>query len=199
MKKHVIHKNQIIITSLAILIAVAGYLSYDEHASRTSAEETGSGVRLERSTEIVSLYDGTEMDSIYINPGESVFTGDSVRTGDYAATAKMNREQARSKAKEELKAILDRTDLSKEEKQSAADALVVLTENAKKEDDAQLLLEAKGFKNAVVSITGDTCDVVLPQSDVTDQKRAQVEDIVKRKTGMEAGKLIITQLAEYFH
>lgn len=108
----------------------------------------------------------------------------------------MNREQARSKAKEELKAILDRTDLSKEEKQSAADALVVLTENAKKEDDAQLLLEAKGFKNAVVSITGDTCDVVLPQSDVTDQKRAQVEDIVKRKTGMEAGKIIITPLAE---
>ena len=43
MKKHVIHKNQIIITSLAILIAVAGYLSYDEHASRTSARETGSG------------------------------------------------------------------------------------------------------------------------------------------------------------
>ena len=135
MKKHVIHKNQIIITSLAILIAVAGYLSYDEHASRTSAGETGSGVRLERSTEIVSLYDGTEMDSTEMNPGESVFTGASVRTGDYAATAKMNREQARSKAKEELKAILDRTDLSKEEKQSAADALVVLTENAKKEDD----------------------------------------------------------------
>ena len=131
MKKHVIHKNQIIITSLAILIAVAGYLSYDEHASRTSAGETGSGVRLERSTEIVSLYDGTEMDSTEMNPGESVFTGASVRTGDYAATAKMNREQARSKAKEELKAILDRTDLSKEEKQSAADALVVLTENAK--------------------------------------------------------------------
>ena len=196
MKKHVIHKNQIIITSLAILIAVAGYLSYDEHASRTSAGETGSGVRLERSTEIVSLYDGTEMDSTEMNPGESVFTGASVRTGDYAAPAKMNREQARSKAKEELKAILDRTDLSKEEKQSAADALVVLTENAKKEDDAQLLLEAKGFKNAVVSITGDTCDVVLPQSDVTDQKRAQVEDIVKRKTGMEAGKIIITPLAE---
>ena len=196
MKKHVIHKNQIIITSLAILIAVAGYLSYDEHASRTSAGETGSGVRLERSTEIVSLYDGTEMDSTEMNPGESVFTGASVRTGDYAATAKMNREQVRSKAKEELKAILDRTDLSKEEKQSAADALVVLTENAKKEDDAQLLLEAKGFKNAVVSITGDTCDVVLPQSDVTDQKRAQVEDIVKRKTGMEAGKIIITPLAE---
>ena len=59
-----------------------------------------------------------------------------------------------------------------------------------------MLLEAKGFKNAVVSITGDTCDVVLPQSDVTDQKRAQVEDIVKRKTGMEAGKIIITPLAE---
>lgn len=70
MKKHVIHKNQIIITSLAILIAVAGYLSYDEHASRTSAGETGSGVRLERSTEIVSLYDGTEMDSTEMNPGK---------------------------------------------------------------------------------------------------------------------------------
>ena len=44
------------------------------------------------------------------------------------------------------------------------------------------------------SISDEYCDVVLDMGEVTDAKRAQVEDIVKRKTGVAADKIIITPI-----
>ncbi|MFR7959162.1 MAG: SpoIIIAH-like family protein [Roseburia intestinalis] len=46
----------------------------------------------------------------------------------------------------------------------------------------------------MVSITDDNCDVVLNMGEVTDTKRAQVEDIVKRKTNISADKIVITPI-----
>ena len=33
-------------------------------------------------------------------------------------------------------------------------------------------MEAKGFKNAVVSLSDECCDVIVGKDDVTDEKRA---------------------------
>ena len=57
-----------------------------------------------------------------------------------------------------------------------------------------MLLEAKGFTDVVVSITDNAADVVLNMGDITDAKRAQVEDIVKRKTNISAENIIITPI-----
>ena len=62
------------------------------------------------------------------------------------------------------------------------------------EADAEMLLESKGFNDVVVSISEGSCDVVLDMGEVTDSKRAQVEDIVKRKTNIAADKIVITTL-----
>ena len=67
---------------------------------------------------------------------------------------------------------------------------------AEKENAAEILLEAKGFSDVVVSITDNEADVVLNMGDVTDAKRAQVEDIVKRKTGISAENIVITPLSQ---
>ena len=49
--------------------------------------------------------------------------------------------------------------------------------------------------SSVVSINDDgACDVVLNMGDVTDAKRAQVEDIVKRKTNIAGEKIVITPI-----
>jgi len=46
----------------------------------------------------------------------------------------------------------------------------------------------------VVSITEESCDVVLNMGEVTDAKRAQVEDIVKRKTNISGENIVITPI-----
>ena len=72
--------------------------------------------------------------------------------------------------------------------------MVAMTDIAEREAVAEMLLEAKGFSDVVVSITDDNCDVVLNMGEVTDTKRAQVEDIVKRKTNISADKIVITPI-----
>ena len=63
-----------------------------------------------------------------------------------------------------------------------------------KEAAAELLLESKGFTDAVVSITDGSVDVVIGQSEITDAQRAQIEDIVKRKTEISGENIVITTM-----
>lgn len=198
-----IHKNQVVIATLAVLIAIAGYISYDkagigENGASKAANADGNlaanssqwedMVWSDENTEIVS---GTEEN---LNPGESLLTGTLINASDYAISVKLNREQIRAKNKESLLEIINSEKISDDAKEEAVDKMVEMTDWAEKEADAEMLLEAKGFTNVVVSISENCCDVVLDMGEVTDAKRAQVEDIVKRKTGVAAEKIIITPI-----
>ncbi len=234
--KKLFRKNQIIITALALMIAVAGYISYTQTASEdaveTATEETADTYEIsdedtvaevftdtEDDTEPVSADSGTEDDGAGDTSGsgteegggsdgsedtgetDTTAAGETVLTSasgtvDYASEVKLNREQVRSKNKETLQNIIDSTSLTDAQKQDAVDALVAITDVAERENAAELLLSAKGFTDVVVSITDNTADVVLNMGDVTDAKRAQVEDIVKRKTGISAENIIITPITE---
>ena len=65
-----------------------------------------------------------------------------------------------------------------------------------KETAAEILLEAKGFEDVVVSITDDMVDVVVNTAELTEAQRAQIEDIVVRKTGMNPEAIVISTLAQ---
>lgn len=134
---------------------------------------------------------GTETaDTSLDTPGEAVLTGAST----YMAQAKINREQIRSQNKETLLEIINNSQLSEEERQSAIASMVNMTDLVEKESAAELLLEAKGFPDVVVNLTGETADIVVPQTEVDDASRAQIEDIVKRKTGVAAENIVITPM-----
>ncbi|MFR5731249.1 MAG: SpoIIIAH-like family protein [Clostridium sp.] len=56
-------------------------------------------------------------------------------------------------------------------------------------------LQARGFADPVVNTRRtDKVDVVINAPSITDQQRAQIEDIVKRKTEVGAENIIITLL-----
>ena len=209
--KKVIKKNQVIITSLAILIAVAGYLNFadvdlgfkDKEASTDSSsilEDAGYDLTDEtalldenQSDESASLTDDSLTDSQETDtPGEAVLTGS---TG-FAAQAKISREQVRSQNKADLQDIINNEGIDDEEKQEAIHTMVSMTDLSEKEAAAELLLEAKGFKDVVVNLTGETADIVVPDAELSDAQRAQIEDIVKRKTGIAAENIVITPLKE---
>ena len=116
---------------------------------------------------------------------------------NFAVEMKMNREQVRSENKASLLEIINSDTLSDAQKQDAIDKMVALTDIAEKEAAAEMLLEAKGFTDVVVSISSDGsgADVVLDMGEVTDAKRAQIEDIVSRKADIAAKDIVITPIA----
>ena len=141
----------------------------------------------ENPTEVLS----SEID---LNPGEVLLTGNIVSNADYAADMKMSRQTMRSKNQESLLEIVNNKNISDEQKQNAIDEMVKITQTAEKENNAEIMLEAKGLKNAVVSISEKYCDVVCDMGEVTEENRAQIEDIVKRQTGVAAESIVITAI-----
>ena len=155
-------------------------------ASGESLDETGGAVN----TDATAVNSTEEV----MNPGETVFTSSTVTNIDYASEMKLSREQVRSKNKETLLEIINNTAISDDIKQDAINKMIAMTDVAERENAAEMLLEAKGFTDVVVSITDDSCDVVLNMGEVTDAKRAQVEDIVKRKTNIAGENIVITPI-----
>ena len=112
------------------------------------------------------------------------------------AQAKVSREQVRAQNKETLQAIIDNTNLSDAEKQDAVAQMVRITEISEQEVAIETLMSAKGFSEAVVSLTEDSADVVVKADELTDANRAQIEDIVTRKTEIAPENIVITPIHE---
>ena len=212
--KKIAKKNQIVIATLAVMIAAAGYMNYSGKLfpNKTKTQETTSELAnkelLDISDEDASVSSGdmksqegdsgsgadsnagsTDDGSVDGTPGEAVLTNGSVSS--VVSQAKVSREQVRSKNKETLQNIIDNKNLSAEEKEKAVNQMVQMTETAEKESAAESLLAAKGFHDSVVSITDDQADVIVGASELSDANRAQIEDIVTRKTGVAAQNIVI--------
>ena len=231
--KNMIKKNQMMITALAIMIAVAGYLNFagtkvtDEEVMSVNGEitsdnisnlelndddynytsyadisdediEQASGDINSLDTDVTMLESGVDeeleealaeeqMEEI---PGEAVFT--SAGTMSVLSGAKLQKEQTRAQNKATLLEIINNANISETQKQEAVNSMISMTDIAEKETAAEILLEAKGFDDAIVSIDGDTVDVVVNTAELTEAQRAQIEDIVIRKTGVSADAVIIS-------
>ncbi len=215
--KNLIKKNQLMITALAIMLAIAGYLQFagtnleeeeylavDNMADKISYTEVES---LDSEVEIV-LDDYLEEDMTVIGdlslaevqpeaneiPGEAVFT--SANGVAVLSEAKLLKEQVRAKNKETLLEIINSDGLTDAQKQDAVDTMVQMTGVAEKETAAEILLQAKGFDDVVVSINEDAVDVVVNLAELTDAQRAQIEDIVKRKTEIGAENIVISTVSK---
>ena len=127
-------------------------------------------------------------------PGEAVFTSSQAISS--IAGANLMKEQIRAKNKEALLNIINAENLPESAKQDAVNSMIELTDITQKECAAEILLEAKGFADVVVSISGDVAEVIVQADDLTEAQRAQIEDIVSRKTGITAENKIISPIAE---
>lgn len=229
--KNMIKKNQMMITALAIMIAVAGYLNFagtkvtDEDLMSVSGEMGATGITQEDAeAEYAALLDLSDedmeqaaadiesldsdvtmaesgsvdeelaqalaeeqMDEV---PGEAVFT--SAETASALSGAKLEKEQTRIQNKETLLEIINNANISETQKQEAVSSMISMTDIAEKETAAEILLEAKGFDDAIVSIDGDSVDVVVNTAELSEAQRAQIEDIVIRKTGVSADAVVIS-------
>ena len=99
------------------------------------------------------------------NPGEAVLTS-GMSVADYIAGVQLSREQVRARNKETLMSLINSTSIDEAAKQQAIQDMIRLTEISEKENAAE----------------------------TTDPQRAQIEDIVKRKTEVGADQIIITLL-----
>ena len=105
------------------------------------------------------------------------------------------KEQTRAKNKETLLEIINNANIAENQKQEAVDEMIALTDLTERETAAEILLETRGYADAVVTITDESADVVVGMSVLSDAQCAQIEDIVARKTGIAAQNIVINPLS----
>jgi len=216
-------KNQIIITALAIMIAIAGYLNFTDRASIDEEEYvfnntatdatneadlvpneenlTNTNVIQELTTEEFAnnnVSDTTEeivaIEDVNSASGEAVFVSSNSVASNYFLEAKIDREQTRAYSQEILLGVINNDQLGEEQKVDAASKMVQLQDRIEKEAAAETMLEAKGFKEVFVRMDDTGVDVVINANQLTETELAQIADVVSRKTGVPAEKIVITPL-----
>ena len=185
--KLIFRKNQVIITALAIMIVVAGYLDHVQRQEK-KAEELA-----ETTASLQEMADLSEED-LEDTTGQALLVTGSIQS-DLFAAAKLSREQMRAKNKETLTELIENEAVAEAQREEAVAAMIELTNLAERENAAEVLLQAKGFGSVVVNITEEEVDVCVGAVSLTDSQVAQIQDIVERKTGITADKMVLT-LAE---
>ncbi|MBE5865796.1 MAG: SpoIIIAH-like family protein [Lachnospiraceae bacterium] len=244
--KNLVKKNQLMITALAVMIAIAGYLELagteleDEYVtvndnmvdavdSAGVITENYTAGELDETLELDGMLDLSEEDLLSagmteiesldsevdivmedyleqdmqvaeVTPEEGEIPGEAVLTSTSGVAmlseAKLLKEQTRAKNKEMLMELINSEGITETQKQEAVDSMVEMTVTAEKESAAEILLEAKGFSDVVVSIADGMVDVVVNAASLDDVQRAQIEDIVYRKTGITAENIVISTVVE---
>lgn len=227
----VLKRNQIIITALVVMVAVAGYLNYldtgnsstattgialNDHGeisalvpdleyddlSENEAGEIGSALTMDEdpaisieSEEVTSASATTDELSVAtaMDPGTAVFVNTRMDSS-YFVQAKLDREQVRSKQKEMLTDMINNSNIEQAQRAECASSLLEIQKRIEKESAAEAMIEAKGFSEVYVRIDDTTVDVVVNKEALTDSEIAQIEDIVKRKTGMAADQIRISTI-----
>ena len=246
-------RNQVMITALAIMIAVAGYLNFagtkvgeeeladvgasagqesDMEALLELSDEDGKGdiASLDSDTEDVAAENFLNENMQTISdqdvaaltddaadsaeealdaevqegeiPGEAVYTNSGsvsslsgARLLKEQTRAKNNFEDRMDSNKETLLEIINNANIAENQKQEAVDEMIALTDLTERETAAEILLETRGYADAVVTITDESADVVVGMSVLSDAQCAQIEDIVARKTGIAAQNIVINPLS----
>lgn len=214
--KKMVKKNQIIITALAVMIAIAGYFSFtskevsiiDEEGntielSKNQTEEAQETMQTatEMDGDMIAANEGAEGNqddaevSAPVNDtiGEAVLTnaGAVSVTSDAIVNAKLNREQTRSKSQAMLMELVNNESLDAETKQKAVDELVAMATVMEKESICEQQLLAKGFEETVVLISDSCVDVTVNRAGLTEIEKAQIEDIITRKAGCDVSEIVI--------
>ena len=210
----VIKRNHVIIVALVIMVGVAGYLNYMDNNLKNDEiilndngeisalvpdenlpvnENLDSQIEMEfdkknskeNKFESKSDFEESDNDAIAVNKSME---------NSYFVQAKLDREQARAKQKEILDEMINNKNLSESKKTECVDNKIEIQKRIEKESAAESLLESKGFDETYVRIDDETVDVVINKEMLSDAEIAQIEDIVKRKTGFKASQIRISTL-----
>jgi stage III sporulation protein AH len=209
--KKLLRKNQIIITALVVMVALAGYLSMTEREdlsittsnqsveNESVADISDEDIVLDGdgsvSTASVSAVTTSTEVSSKENAGEAVLVSNTVN-GSFFEEAKLSREQTRAKNKETLTSLVNNDNVSSAQKNKAMNEIMKMTTISEKETATENMLAAKGFDEAVVTISDESVDVIVNAEDLTEQQIAQIADVVKRKTECDADKIVISPVGK---
>ena len=187
-------KRNAVVVAIALFVCAAVYLNwnYEQEAqagktlgqSAMVGSETGDPLVKNVAGDGVSQQDGTG------------YTETSAAAGDYFATARLNRQQARDSALSLLQDAAAREDADETVKTQVNDTIQTMADYTVTEAQIENLVVAKGYADCVAFIGEDSLSlaVSVPEGGLTEADTAKIVDVVNQTAGFTADQIKIIEV-----
>lgn len=183
-------KRNTVVATMVLLVCAAVALNwkYTGEQAADAVEETGTKI-LGEATLVSGQEDGGEAGT----DEEAVYTG-----GDYFASARLTRQQARDNAISLLQEAADQSGADAAVANEASEGIQVLAGYTMKEAQIENLVTAKGYTDCVAFIGENALSlaVAAPEGGLTDADTARIVDVVNRTAGFSADQVKIIAVEE---
>jgi len=179
-------RKQIIVLGLVLVIIAVGILQYHSGGSGDTDDLalTGSNYTADGTAEPEDMPGA----AVYVkggdDPGQAMEVSkdaDSNIYSGYFAEARMERDRARSRQKEELRTLAESGDTANAATLMAQEKLVDVINRCELETTIETLIKQRGFADALVYISDTNyIDVIVNASSLSPQQVAVISDIVVR-------------------
>lgn len=186
-----IKKRQIVAAALTLALGSAVFVNWyftRPEAEAVSATPENTNVA-EVENEDKNLGDAQYVSGTLAN-AETPAAG---QESELFVSARENRQKAHDEAFDKLNAVINSSESDEESKTSAREQLNKLTDTIKKEADCENLIQAKIAAKCLVSISGDTVQVMVSQGGVNDTSALQIKDILMQQTGVAGENITIIE------
>ncbi|MBC9784904.1 SpoIIIAH-like family protein [Heliobacterium chlorum] len=118
-------------------------------------------------------------------------SGQAKAGNNFFADYRMERERTRGQQIELLREIVNNEQSSGETRKEAQKKLIDLTTLMNKEMEAEKLIVAKGYKDAVVIVQPDSVSVVVAAKELTTEERTGLTEAVAKTIGIKSNNIVV--------
>jgi len=218
LKRFRFKRNQVIITALVAMISVAGYLNWQDSQQEPqftqaiALDDHGQIIRTADEHMYHDFFDDMFLDAPWISsefdfshdfdnfaaagePGEAVFVNAS-GTMPFFVQARLEREQSRARQTDILMNMISEQTIDMEQRAVITDAMLEIQRRIERETATEAMLSARGFREAYVRIADQYIDIVVARETLSDAELAQIEDAVRRNTGMSVNQIRVSPMRQ---
>lgn len=192
-----IWKRNIVAATVLLFVCAAVYLNWKYASNLGDVGERDSGGKVLGQSTLVSGEAGGELEGTDGAEGDGTGEGAPVSaSGDYFATARLTRQQARDNAIALLREAAESESADTDVANEAARTIQVLAGYAIAEAQIENLVTAKGYQQCVAFMGDGSISVVVSKGDGEDlaaEDVARITDIVLNETDYTASQITILE------
>ena len=200
----ILKRNQFIVVVLALMLITAGYLNF---ISRNEANTQTAGIIEE--TALAEIGDATLVSSNAVqneNTNEvveenTIETQGNINTettqntieNDYFASSRLEREKMYSQMIESYQTILESSEISDAQKEVSQTEINKINNTKNAIMIAENLLKTKDIEDIILLVNDKSINVVVKTDKLSQDKVAQIQNIVSREMNAEIDNIHITE------
>lgn len=199
----ILKNNQVIIYAIALMLVAAGYLNYTSKDNKLISTSSDAGVintneladigdaTLVNSNDVTYDENNTTEGNIVSNEEVSQETSSSI-SDEYFTKSKLERDTMYSQMLESYQSILNNTNSSETQKNTATKEIENINQTKNSIMICENLIATKGFKNSVIFVNGESISVIVEAEELTQDKIAQIQNIISRELNADISNVHIT-------